>query len=127
MAKAMMSKPEGLTNPAWLKGRKSGIERGSLLTHPCITGRKQKKRRDQSLSACFFNKASICHFGKIWRMGVCLPKQFRLFPPKRRPLVQQTSNTEKQLASSRLSAFFAYFSAVCRNKGRINEKIQTVL
>ena len=60
-------------------------------------------------------------------MGVCLPKQFRLLPPKRRPLAPPASNTEKQLTSSHLPAFSADFTAVCRNKGRINEKIQGVL
>ena len=87
----------------------------------------QKKRRTRKSFACFFNKASICHFGKIWRMGVCLPKQFRLLPPSRHPLAPSTSNPEKQLTSSHLPAFFADFTAVCRNKGRINEKIQGVL
>jgi len=60
-------------------------------------------------------------------MGVCLPKQFRLLPPKRRPLAPPTSNEKEQLSNSHPPAFSASFAAVCRNKGRINEKIQTVL
>jgi hypothetical protein len=60
-------------------------------------------------------------------MGVCLPKQFRLLPPKQRPLAPPTYNPEKQLSSSHPPVSFADFTAVCRNKGRINEKIQTVL
>ena len=122
MATAVMSKPERFTNPAWLKIENVKGAKGAvtfLLT--------QKKRRTRKSFACFFNKASICRFGKIWRMGVCLPKQFRLLPPKRRPLAPSTSNPEKQLTSSHPPAFSADFTAVCRNKGRINEKIQTVL
>ena len=60
-------------------------------------------------------------------MGVCLPKQFRLFPPSRRPLAPPAYNAEKQLTGSYPPAFFADFAAVWRNKGCINEKIQTVL
>lgn len=60
-------------------------------------------------------------------MGVCLPKQFRLLPPSRRPLAPPAYNAEKQLTSSRPPASFADFAAVWRNKGRINEKIQPVL
>jgi len=60
-------------------------------------------------------------------MGVCLPKQFRLFPPKRRPLAPPASDAEQQLSGSHPPVSFAGFTAVCRNKGRINEKIQTVL
>ena len=86
-----------------------------------------KKRQSRSLAACFFNKASICRFGKIWRMGVCLPKQFRLLPPKRRPLAPSAYNPEKQLTNSHPPASSANVTAVCRNKGCINKKIQPVL
>ena len=51
-------------------------------------------------------------------MGVCLPKQFRLLPPKQRPLASPTYDPEKQLSSSYPPASFADFTAVCRNKAR---------
>jgi len=42
-------------------------------------------------------------------------------------LAPPTSNEKEQLSNSHPPAFSASFAAVCRNKGRINEKIQTVL
>lgn len=58
---------------------------------------------------------------------MCLPKQFRLFPPSRRPLVPPAYNADKQLTSSRPPASFADFAAVWRNKGRINVNVMNPL
>ena len=106
MARAIMSKAESFTNVCNSK--------------TCFRVRRlapeQKKRRTRKSFACFFNKASICHFGKIWRMGVCLPKQFRLFPPKQLPLDPSASDTEKQLPKQQSPCVF------CRLYRRLSQQ-----